>query len=211
MDNVLESYILSHIDAEPPLLQSIYRKAHVKLLHPRMVAGHWQGRLLKMLVQMMQAKNVLEIGAFTGYSALCLAEGIAEEGKVHTIEIDDELEEFIRKNIDTSEHKNKIELHVGDALEIVPTFEDNFFDAAFIDGDKRHYWDFFETVLPKVKTNGFLLVDNTLWNNKVLAKPASNDWQTKGIIDFNDRLANDTRVEKVIIPIRDGLTLIRKK
>lgn len=211
MSEHLEAYILSHIEPEPELLRNINRNAHVKLLHPRMLSGHLQGRLLKMLVQMAAAKNILEIGTYTGYSALCMAEGLTADGKIHTIEIDDEMEDFIRECIDLLPDKDKIELHIGDAVDVIPEFDDTFFDLAFIDADKRLYWKYFELLLPKIKPGGFIIADNTLWSGKVLEKPAKNDYQTKGVQEFNNKLATDPRVEKVILPIRDGLTLIRKK
>lgn len=207
----LNDYILSHIDAEPAHLAKIYRDAHVKLLHPRMASGHLQGRLLKMLVQMIRPKSILELGTYTGYSAICMAEGLEEDGTVHSIEINDEMEIFIRNSFQESGFNDKIELYIDDALKIIPSFEDEFFELAFIDADKRLYWDYFELTLPKIKKNGIIIADNTLWSGKVVEDVESNDWQTKGILEFNDKLAVDNRVEKVILPIRDGLTLIRKK
>ncbi len=207
----LEEYILSHIDEEPRLLKKINREANVKLLRPKMLSGHWQGRLLKMLTQMIDPQKVLEIGTYTGYSALCIAEGLRNEARLHTIEIDDEMEDFIRNVFRQSELSKKIVLHIGDALKIIPRFPDNEFELAFIDADKRLYRQLFEQTLPKIKKGGFILADNTLWYGKVTGTPAANDRQTKGIIDFNDSLAADKRVEKVILPLRDGLTLIRKK
>lgn len=207
----IDDYILCNIDSEPPHLAKIYREAHVKLLHPRMASGHLQGRLLKMFVQMIHPKHILEIGTYTGYSAICLAEGLEENGKVHTIEINDEMEDFIRNSFQESGYEDKIALHIGDAMDIIPSFEDDFFQLAFIDGDKRLYWNYFELTLPKIEKGGFLIVDNTLWNGKVVEAVESNDWQTKGVLEFNKKLANDNRVEKVILPVRDGLTLIRKK
>lgn len=209
-EEYIEEYILSHSDPEPDLLKELRRDAHLHLLRPRMIAGHLQGRLLKMFVRMICPKHILEIGTYTGYSAICLAEGLSERGHLYTIEIDDEMEDFIRKYLDQSEQKEKISLHIGDALDIIPTFKDNFFDLVFIDADKRKYWEYFEAVFPKVRPGGFIFVDNTLWNGKVLAETQNNDPQTKGILEFNDKLANDNRVEKVILPIRDGLTLVRK-
>ena len=207
----IEEYILSHIDTEPELLRKIDREAHVKLLQTSMISGHLQGRFLKMLTQMIRPKRVLEIGTFVGYSALCFAEGLEENGEVHTIEIDDELEDYIRNNFSQSEYGNKITLHIGDALQLIPGFEDESFELAFIDADKESYWDYLETTLPKISKGGFILVDNTLWYGKVVEKVESNDWATQGILDLNQKLANDDRVEKVILPIRDGITVIRKK
>lgn len=208
----LEDYILSHIDAEPEWLTKINRQTHLKLLHPRMLSGHLQGRILKMLVRMINPLRILEIGTYTGYSAICLAEGLLQpEGKVYSIEIDDEMEDFIRNSLDGSEFKEQIEWMIGDAKEIIPTFADAFFDLAFIDADKRFYWEHFNLVLPKIKSGGFIIADNTLWGGKVVEHIANNDYQTKGILEFNEKLANDRSVEKVILPVRDGLTLIRKK
>lgn len=207
----MEAYILRHIDEEPELLRAIHRETHLKLLHGHMVSGHLQGRVLKMLVQMMRPSRVLEIGTYTGYSALCIAEGLEEGAELHTIEIDDELEEMIRHNFNLSKQGERITLHIGDGEELLPQFEDDFFDLAFIDGDKRNYWQVFEATLPKVKRGGFLLADNTLWHGKIIETAVSADRQTLGIQEFNERLTVDFRVEKVIIPLRDGLTLIRKK
>lgn len=207
----IEEYILAHIDEEPELLRQMHREAHVKLLHPAMVSGHLQGRLLKMLVQMIRPRRVLEIGTYTGYSALCMAEGLADDAELHTIEIDDEMEDFIRPYFSRSSHGKRITLHMGDALEIIPRFGEAYFDLVFLDANKREYGSLYEATLPKVKEGGFILADNTLWHGKILEVPESNDWQTKGIIAFNGKLAGDNRVEKVILPLRDGLTLIRKK
>lgn len=211
MDGKLEEYILSHIDPEPDLLKEIDREVHVKLLHAGMISGHLQGRLLKMLTRMIRPERVLEIGTFAGYSALCFAEGLEENGEVHTIEIDDELEDYIRSNFEKSGLGNKIRLHIGDAVQIIPGFEDESFDLAFIDADKELYGEYFEATLPKIRKGGFILVDNTLWYGKVVEKTANNDWATKAILDFNQKLADDDRVEKVILPIRDGVTVVRKK
>ncbi len=211
MDGKLEEYILSHIDPEPDLLKEIDREVHVKLLHAGMISGHLQGRLLKMLTRMIRPERVLEIGTFAGYSALCFAEGLEENSEVHTIEIDDELEDYIRSNFEKSGLGNKIRLHIGDAVQIIPGFEDESFDLAFIDADKELYGEYFEATLPKIRKGGFILVDNTLWYGKVVEKTANNDWATKAILDFNEKLANDDRVEKVILPIRDGVTVVRKK
>ena len=211
MSESIEEYILSHIDSEPPLLSDMARDAQANLLHGRMVSGHLQGRLLKMFARMIRPRRVLEIGTCTGYSAICLAEGMDDDAELYTIEKDDEMEDFIRKYFDRSEQQNKIRLIFGDALQIIPAFDDDFFDMAFIDGDKRQYNAYFEQVLPKIRQGGFILADNTLWNGKLLQKVAGNDWQTKGIMEFNESLVNDKRVEKVILPVRDGLTLIQKK
>jgi predicted O-methyltransferase YrrM len=205
----LEDYILSHIDDEGEQLSRLSRDAHVNLLRPRMLSGHLQGRILKMFVRMLQPKRILEIGAYTGYATLCLAEALPENGEIHTIERDDELEDFIRKQFDLSDFKSKIHLHIGDALEIIPQLEGNF-DMAFIDADKRLYSKFYDLIFAKINTGGVILADNTLWNGKVLEESHSNDKQTMGIMDFNKKIKLDTRIEKVILPLRDGLTVIYK-
>lgn len=207
----IEEYILSHIDAEPEVLKKIDRDAHMNILHGDMISGHLQGRFLKMITQMIRPKRILEIGTFVGYSALCFAEGLGEDGELHTIEIDDELEDRIRANFSLSEHGKKIRLYIGDALEIISEFADESFELAFIDADKESYWYYYEVTLPKIRKGGFILVDNTLWYGKVIEEVKSNDWATRAILDFNRKLADEDRVEKVILPLRDGLTLIRKK
>jgi len=210
MNADLEQYVLDHTDLEPALLQELGRDTQARILNGRMVCGHLQGRLLVMLCRMIQPKMVLELGTFTGYSALCFAEGTSEDAQIHTIEINDELEELARYWFSRSEFGHKIRLHLGDALQIVPSMEETF-DLAFIDSDKRDYKACFETVLPKVRAGGFILADNTLWGGKILAEIDPNDAQTLAIIEFNDYLASDSRVEKVLLPLRDGLTLIHKK
>jgi predicted O-methyltransferase YrrM len=206
----LEDYILSHGDAEPEYLARINRKTHLRMINPRMLSGNLQGRMLSMLSKMIQPDCILEIGTFTGYSALCLAEGLSAKGKLHTIECDDELEDFILENFNDSDYKEKIELHIGDAVTLIPEI-DALFDLVFIDADKREYIAYYEAVLPKVKKGGIILVDNTLWDGKVLKKAVQNDEQTKAIQLFNDMIAVDPKIDKLILPLRDGLTLIRKK
>ena len=206
----LDDYILNCIDAEPPLLTALDRKAHIDLLRPRMIAGHLQGRILKMLVRMQQPQRILEIGTYTGYATLCLAEGLSEGGEIHTIEIDDEMEDFIRNQLNQSALSDKIHLHIGDALEVIPQLEGQF-DLVFIDADKRDYCEYYDLVFDKVKKGGIILADNTLWNGKVLEEPHPNDKQTIGIMRFNEMIVKDERIEKVILPLRDGLTIIYKK
>lgn len=208
---LIDAYMAAHSDAEPAWLAAIARETHVRTINPRMLSGHFAGRILKMLVRMVRPQRVLEIGTFTGYSALCLAEGLPADGHVDTIEIDDELEDFIRENIRQSPYAERITLHVGDALSIIPQL-DGMFDFVFIDADKRAYRDYYELVLPKVPSGGFILADNTLWDGKVLLpNPPTGDHQTIEIKKFNDFVAQDERVEKVILPLRDGLTLMMKK
>lgn len=206
----LDEYILQHSDAEPPYLARINRATHVRMINPRMLSGHLQGRVLALFCHMMQPKRILELGTYTGYSALCMAEALPPDGFLHSIECDDELEDFIRENLATVEHGQKVVLHIGNALEIIPTLNEQF-DLVFMDADKREYSAYYEAILPKLKKGGFILADNTLWDGKVLKTPDSNDYQTIEIQRFNQKIATDERVEKVIFPLRDGLTIIRKK
>ncbi len=209
MTDAVEQYILDHIDPEGEHLQRLNRDAHVNLLRPRMLSGHLQGRFLKMICRMIRPVSILELGTYAGYSALCMAEALPENGELHTIEIDDELEDFIRKHIDASPYRDKIHLHIGDTFEIVPQLNKTF-DLVFIDADKRSYCEYFDLVFDKVRHGGFIIADNTLWDGKVLDVPASNDAQTLGILKFNEKIAADPRVEKIILPLRDGITLIHK-
>jgi len=206
----VEDYILSHTDAEPEYLAKVNRATHLKLINPRMLSGHLQGRVLSMFCKMIQPHNILELGTFTGYSALCMAESLPENGILHTIECDDELEDFIKQNFSASEYNDKIKLHIGDALQIIGKLYITF-DLVFIDADKREYLAYYEAVLPKLRSGGFILADNTLWDGKVLQKVENNDKQTIEIMRFNDFVSSDNRVEKVMLPLRDGLTIIRKK
>lgn len=210
MEQELEQYILHHIDSEGQLLSQLNRDTHVNLLRPRMLSGHLQGRILKMICRMIAPVRILELGTFTGYSALCMAEALPDNGELHTIEIDDELETFIRKYFDRSPYRDRIHLHIGDAREVVPRL-DGSFDMVFIDANKRLYCDYYDLVFNKVRPGGFILADNTLWDGKILQSPLPSDAQTIGIMRFNEKVATDTRVEKVILPLRDGLTLIYKK
>ncbi|OJU36565.1 MAG: methyltransferase [Bacteroidales bacterium 45-6] len=209
-NNDLEQYILNHIDEEPPLLKSLYRDAYVNLLRPRMLSGHLQGRILKMFCRMMRPKHILEIGTYTAYATLCLAEGADDDAVIHTIEVNDELEDFILRYLHETKLKEKIHLHLGDASEIIPKL-DCIFDLVFIDADKRDYIEYYNLVFDKIRPGGLIIADNTLWSGKVTEKAHHTDRQTIGIQEFNDYVAKDSRIEKVIIPIRDGLTLIWKK
>lgn len=206
----IDEYILDHINAESDYLKALYRATHVRLLRPRMASGHLQGRMLKMFVQMIRPQTVLEIGTYSGYSALCLAEGLPEGGVLHTYEINDEQEDFTRPWLENSPWAEKITFHIGDALEAVPQLG-ICFDLAFIDGDKRRYIEYYEMVLKYLNPGGYIIADNTLWDGHVLEIPHPTDKQTIGIKAFNDLVAKDSRVEKVILPLRDGLTIIRKK
>ena len=206
----LDEYILQHIDPETDYLKALYRDTYVKLLRPRMASGHLQGRLLKMFVEMIRPMQILEIGTYSGYSALCMAEGLPEGGMLHTFEINDEQEDFTRPWLENSPFADKIKFYIGDAMQLVPELGITF-DLAFVDGDKRTYVECYEMVLKHLRPGGFIIADNTLWDGHVVETPAANDYQTKGIMAFNDLVAEDPRVEKVILPLRDGLTLIRKK
>ncbi len=210
MEEKLEQYVLSHIDAEPENLQRLDRDTHLRLLYSRMCSGHLQGRLLKMLVRMINPRMVLELGTYSGYSALCMAEGLLRpEACVHTIEIEDELEDFLREHFAQSPHGDRVHLHIGDAVKVLGEVEGDF-DLAFIDANKRDYVEYYDMVLPRIAPGGFIIADNTLWDGKVVDWGKQLDAQTAGILAFNDRVAADPRVEVVIIPLRDGLTLIHK-
>ena len=210
MDTDLERYLLSHIDPEGDYLYRLWRATNIHLLHGRMASGHLQGRLLKMLVRMVRPERILEVGTFSGYSAICMAEGLGDGGLVYTYEIDDELEDFTRPWIEGSSVADKIRFIIGDAVKEAPRLGVEF-DMVFLDGDKRTYIEAYEMALKVLRPGGFILADNTLWDGHVLEKPRPSDRQTAGIEAFNDHVAADGRVEKVILPLRDGLTLIRKK
>jgi len=204
-----EEYITAHSDSEPEYLAKLNRITHLRMINPRMLSGHFQGRVMSMFCHMIQPKTVLEIGTFTGYSALSMAEGMPENGVLHTIDYDEELESFLKDVFAASDHGHKIKLHIGDALTEIAKLND-IFDLVFIDADKEEYLAYYEAVLPKLRTGGYILVDNTLWDGKVLKPVDPKDRETIAIMKFNDFVAQDSRVEKVLLPIRDGLTLIRK-
>jgi predicted O-methyltransferase YrrM len=206
----LEKYILTHIDPEDAVLKELDRETHLNMVGARMISGHLQGQVLTMLSKMIHPKFILEIGTFTGYSAICLAKGLQENGKLITIEIDDELESFAKKYFEKAGIQNKIDQRIGAALEIIPTLKETF-DLVFIDAHKPEYPAYYKAVFDKVKSGGYIITDNTLWSGKVLETPAEDDFQTRGIIEFNSMIKNDERVEKVILPLRDGMTVIRKK
>ena len=210
MNSPLEDYILRHIDPEPDYLYRLWRATNVHTIHGRMASGHLQGRLLKMLVEMIRPQRVLEVGTFSGYSAISMAEGLPDDGHLYTFEINDEMEDFTRPWIEGSTVASKITFIIGDALIEAPRLGITF-DLAFIDGDKRTYRDCYEMVLSILRPGGLILADNTLWDGHVVDHAYDHDRQTQGITDFNDYIAADDRVEQVILPLRDGLTLIRKK
>ena len=206
----LEDYILSHIEPEPEYLYRLWRATNVYTIHGRMASGHLQGRLLKMLVEMIRPQRVLEIGTFSGYSAISMAEGLPEGGRLYTFEINDEMEDFTRPWIEGSAVADRIEFIIGDALVEAPKLGITF-DLAFMDGDKRTYRDCYEMVMRILRPGGFILADNTLWDGHVVDHAYDKDRQTQGIETFNDYIAHDKCVEQVILPLRDGLTLIRKR
>ncbi|MGC9151028.1 MAG: O-methyltransferase [Microbacter sp.] len=206
----LEHYILQHLDREDELLNRLYRETHLTQVNPRMAAGHLQGSVLTMFCKMIRPKRILEIGTFTGYATLCMAAALPAEGEIHTIELDDELEPVIQRYLSQSPHRHKIHLHIGNSLTVIPSLTPSF-DLAYLDGDKRQLIDDYEALLPLVPCGGFIIADNTLWGGKVIRKTAPNDKQTIGVQQFNDHIAHDGRIEKAIIPMRDGMTLIMKK
>lgn len=206
----LDEYILAHTEPEPEYLYRLWRATNIRTIHGRMASGHLQGRLLKMLVQMIRPQTILEVGTFSGYSAISMAEGLQEGGRLYTFEINDEMEDFTRPWIEGSAVADKIDFIIGDALTEAPKLGIEF-DMAFIDGDKRTYRECYEMVLSILRPGGFILADNTLWDGHVVDVAYNKDHQTQGITDFNDYVAADGRVEQVILPLRDGLTLIRKR
>ena len=208
----ISEYIEQHSSPESKVLQQITRSTHLEVINPRMLSGHVQGRVLSLLSQMIQPQNILELGTFTGYSALCLAEGLAEGGRLITIEHNDEMEDSIRRNLALSPLGDKIELVIGDAKEWLAQQEKGAgFDLVFIDADKKEYSDYLDLVLPLMRDGGWILADNTLWDGHIVEEAYDKDRQTVALRAFNDKVANDERLEKVILPLRDGLTIIRVK
>lgn len=212
MIDSLDEYIRQHIDPESDYLHRLWRDTQLRLSYGQMASGHVQGRLLKMLTRMIRPRLAVELGTFSGYSALCIAEGLDEGSVLHTFEVYDEQEDFTRPWIEGSPYSDKIQMHIGDALHAIPEMGLTDIDMAFVDADKRHYIEFYEMLLPRMRKGGFILADNTLWYGHVVETDTrQSDQQTLGIKAFNDMLAADQRVEKVIVPVRDGLTIIRIK
>lgn len=205
----IDDYATKHSQDEPELLQELGRETWLKVLAPRMLSGHFQGRVLSMLSKLIRPKNILEIGTYTGYSALCLAEGMAEDGQLHTIDINEELHDFQRKYFDRSGYGQQIFQHTGNALEVIPSL-DLVFDLVFIDADKSNYPAYFELILPRMRVGGVLLTDNVLWSGKVIEKVDSQDLDTLAIMKYNRLVKEHPAVESVLLPIRDGLTITRK-
>lgn len=211
IDENLAAYAEDHTSAEPSLLQELNRETHAKVLMPRMLSGHIQGRFLSMISKMVQPREILEIGTYTGYSALCLAEGLADGGVLNTIDINEELEDMIRDYINRSGLSENIRFHVGNAMDIIPKLP-SFFDLVFIDADKENYGNYYEMAIDRMRPGGFLIADNVLWSGRVLnEKDLLNDQETKALHAFNEKVQADDRVENILLPIRDGLMVIRKK
>lgn len=204
----LENYAAQHSEDEPALLAALNRETHLKILQPRMLSGHFQGRVLSLLAKLVRPKTVLEIGTYTGYATLCLAEGLAENGIIHTIDIKEELQDFQRKYFEQSPWAWQIKQHLGSALDIIPQL-DTTFDLVFIDADKENYINYFHMVVPLMNKGGVILSDNVLWSGKVLEPVKDNDRSTKVLLEYNELLKNDPRVETVLLPIRDGLSVSR--
>ena len=208
LSSILEQYIADHSQSEPELLQRLTRETHLKVIQPRMITGHFQGRVLSLLSKIIAPKNILEIGTYTGYSAICLAEGLLKEGALHTIDINEELHAMQRRYFDESGYGPRIMQHTGDALEIIPQL-DVVFDMVFIDAEKVSYDQYFEAALKKCRPGSIILSDNVLWSGKVVEPLDPKDKATKILKDYNKKLRDDPRVETVLLPIRDGLTLSR--
>lgn len=206
----IETYVLDHTQKEPKLLQELNKETWQKIMVPRMLSGHFQGRLLSMISKLINPKTILEIGTYTGYSALCLAEGLQNNGVLHTIDINEELVQIQKKYFDKSAYKNNIIQHLGNALEIIPKIQDRF-DLVFIDADKSNYVNYFSVLIERMNSGGVILSDNVLWNGKVSEPINPKDTDTITLIEYNKLLKNDDRIETVLLPIRDGLTISRVK
>ncbi len=206
----LDKYVCAHTEIEPPYLQELNRKTHLEVLQPRMLSGHFQGRVLSLLSHMIQPQRILEIGTYTGYSALCLAEGLTPTGQLITIDVNEELEELVASFIEKSGRAQQIKPMIGDAMQIIPTL-DEMFDIVFIDADKKNYINYYNLVFDKVKTGGYIIADNVLWSGKVLEDYEKLDKSTQLLMDYNKMVHQDERVQEVLFPIRDGLMIARKK
>ena len=205
----LDDYVVAHSQDEPELLQQLTRETYQKILQPIMLSGPYQGRVLSMISKLIRPKSVLELGTFTGYATLCLAEGLHPEGEIHTIDVNEELEDFQRKYFDKSGYGTQIHQHLGSAIDILPTL-DKTFDLVFIDADKPNYVNYFHLIIDKLNPGGIILSDNVLWHGKVIEPVNAKDVSTKAVLEFNTLLKNDNRIETVLLPIRDGLTISRK-
>ncbi len=206
----IDEYVEGHTAAESPLLAELNRETHAKVLQPRMLSGHLQGRVLATFSHMLKPKRILEIGTYTGYSAICLAEGLTEDGHLHTIDINEELQAMVEDYIKRAELQGRIHLHIGNALEIVPTLHEQW-DLVFIDADKENYSRYFDLVIDHVRTGGYIIADNVLWSGKVVEEKTSEDIDTQALKEFNEKVHQEDRVENVLFPVRDGLMVCRKK
>jgi len=206
----LDDYVCAHSENEPEILYELNRQTHISVMQPRMLSGHFQGRVLSMLSHMIQPENVLEIGTYTGYSALCFAEGLAKNGKIITIDKNEELEDLVQEFVGKAGFENRIDCIIGDAMEVIPTLN-QYFDLVFIDADKSNYINYYNLVFDRVKTGGYIILDNVLWSGKVLEKLAKNDKDTSVLVELNKIIHEDERVQEVLLPIRDGLMIVRKK
>lgn len=205
----LEEFVANNTAKESDVLYKLNRETHLKILQPRMLSGHIQGRMLSMLSHMIKPKNILEIGTYTGYSAICFAEGMDKNGKLITIDINDELETFAKKHFKAAGFKNQIEMKVGNAMDIIPTLNETF-DLIFIDADKSNYSNYYDLTFDKLNKGGYFMADNVLWSGKVVTEEAKTDRDTKALVDFCQKVQNDDRVENVLFPVRDGVMIIRK-
>ncbi len=210
VNKALEDYILNHSEDEHQVLRDLNRETHLKMLRPRMLSGHLQGKFLEMICQLQNPKCILEIGTYTGYSAISMAIGSASDCQIHTIDCNDELEQFTRKFFKKSGYEERISFYIGEALDIIPKLNETF-DLVFIDADKRQYIQYYEAVMPLLRKGGFILADDVLWDGKIIEEIDPNDKQTQGILNFNKHIKNDVRVENLMLPIRHGLMMIRKK
>ena len=210
IDQALDDYCCAHTTAEPALLAKLNRDTHVNILQPRMLSGHFQGRLLSLLSKMIRPERILEIGTYTGYSALCMAEGLTENGKIITLDINAQLEDFVREYIAESEYASKIDYRICNAMEEIPTMDEQF-DLVFIDADKMNYINYYHLVFDKVKPGGYIFSDNVLWSGKVVQTEGKIDKDTQLLKEFNELIHNDPRVENILLPIRDGIMIARKK
>ena len=206
----IENFVIKHTEKEPELLKELNHETWEKVLIPRMLSGHLQGRVLSMISHMIKPKNILEIGTYTGYSAICFAEGLQENGKIHTIDINEELESIVSKYIEKSNLKNTIINHIGDAIEIIPSFSEKF-DLVFIDADKTNYSNYYDIVFDKVNSGGYIIADNVLWSGKVIDSKEKLDSDTLALVEFSEKVNSDNRVQNVLFQIRDGVMIVRKK
>ena len=209
LDHTLQTYLDEHCEPEPEVLQNINRETYLKVLRPHMLSGHYQGRVLSFLSKMIQPKRILEVGTFTGYATICLAEGLTEDGLIHTIEVNRELEPMLSSHFNSTSVGKKIKQHFGEATAIIPGLDVDNWDLVFIDADKKNNYTYFQLVFDKVRSGGLIIIDNVLWKGKVYGK--ENDADTENIRKLNDLVSTDSRVEKMILPVRDGLLIIRKK